>query len=60
MKGVKMMDISKYVSAEQFAELKALSKALADIRKIKIPGFQPDVPSFTVDPAHIHRVWSRP
>jgi hypothetical protein len=38
MKGAKIMDISKYLSAAQVAELQAVSKVLADIRKIKING----------------------
>ena len=54
------MNILKALSAAQVAELQAMSKVLADIRKIKINSFQPDIPSFTIDPADIHRVWGRP
>lgn len=45
------MDIFKYVSAAQVAELEAVAKVMADFRKTKLPSFQPDLPSFTIDPA---------
>lgn len=59
MKGVKIMDIRKFLSATQIADLEAVSKVLADIGKIKLKGFQPEKPAFDIESA-IHRVWSRP
>ena len=53
------MDIRKFLSAAQVAELKTVSKVLADIRKTELQGFQPEKPPFDIEAA-IHRVWSRP
>lgn len=45
------MDISKYISAAQAAELQAVSKSVKDIKNTKLKGFQLDASSFSLDPA---------
>jgi hypothetical protein len=59
MKGVNIMDILKYVSATQVAELEAMAKVWTDFRNTKLRGFQPDISSMTIDPAIFHHVWGK-
>ena len=51
------MDIQKYLSATQVAELDALAKSLEELRNIKMPAAHLDLSSHTIDPALFTRVW---
>jgi hypothetical protein len=44
------MDVYKYLSAAQVAELDALSKPLEELRKIKMQAIHLDFSSHTIDP----------
>jgi hypothetical protein len=51
------MDIHKYFSAAQAAELDALAKSLEELRNIKMPAAHLDLSSHTIDPALFTHVW---
>jgi hypothetical protein len=57
MKGVKIMDVSKYVSTEQVAELKAISKVMEQLKTMEPKSIPLDLSSFTVNPALLTRAF---
>jgi hypothetical protein len=51
------MDIHKYFSAAQVAELDVLAKALEELINIKVQAVPLDISSHTIDPALFTHVW---
>jgi hypothetical protein len=51
------MDIYKYLSATQVAELEALSKKLEELKKMRMDPIQLEPSSHTLDPAMFTHIW---
>ena len=53
------MDVSKYVSTEQVAELKAISKVMEQLKTMEPKSIPLDLSSFTVNPALLTLCFSK-
>ena len=57
MKGVKIMDISQFLSASQVAELKAVSKVMEQFKTTELKSVSLDLSSFTINAALLTNVF---
>jgi hypothetical protein len=54
------MNLYKYLSAAQVADLKAFSKAMEEAKNMNVDSVPLDLSSFTLDSALTHHIWAKP